>query len=103
MKIYLSGAITGTNDYKARFDIYEKMLHEAYPDAKILNPVKMGEALPELSHDEYMIISFAMMEVCDYMYQIPGWEKSRGCNQERGYAFGKHIRVLPKLEIKEEP
>ena len=97
MRIYISGPISGTNDAGPRFAEAEARLRMEY-GAKTINPVRVAAALPELKHDEYMIISFALMEVCDCMYQMEGWRQSRGCNQEAGYAYAKKIPILPPLE-----
>lgn len=102
MKIYISGPITGTKDAGPRFTETENKLRGAYPDAEFINPVRVAATLPELSHREYMIISFACMDVCDAMYQMPGWENSDGCNQEFGYAFHADMPILPSLEEKGE-
>lgn len=102
MRIYLSGPITGTQDAEQRFAEAEARLRDEYFGAEIINPVRVAAALPKLTHDEYMIISFAMMEVCDSMYQMEGWRESRGCNQEAGYAFAKRIPVLPILKNLDE-
>lgn len=98
MRIYLSGPITGTQDAEQRFTEAEDQLKTEYMDAEIINPVKVAAALPELKHDEYMLISFVMMDLCDSMYQMEGWKQSRGCNQEAGYAFAKRIPILPPIE-----
>ena len=102
MRIYLSGPISGTNDAGVRFREAEMMMYEAYPGAEVINPVTAANGLPKLKHDEYMIVSFAHMDVCTHMYQMPGWRESRGCNQEAGYAFAKRIPILPPLTIEKE-
>lgn len=102
MRIYLSGPITGTQDAEQRFAEAEARLRDEYFGAEIINPVRAAAAFPPLTHDEYMIISFAMMDVCDSMYQMEGWKQSRGCNQEAGYAFAKRIPILPALENLDE-
>ena len=102
MRIYLSGPITGTQDAGPRFAEAEAQLRLKYKTDEIINPVRVAAALPPLTHDEYMIISFAMMDVCDSMYQMEGWKQSRGCNQEAGYAFAKRIPILPALENLDE-
>ena len=99
MRIYLSGPITGTKDAGPRFAEAERIVREAYPEAETINPVNVATTLPELTHDEYMIISFALMDVCTHMYQLPGWRSSRGCNQEAGFAFARRMKILPPLEI----
>ena len=90
MKIYISGAITGTTDYEERFaEVEEKLKTQGY---EVINPAKVGSALQEnTSHEEYMTISFALMDICNAVYFMPGWQQSRGCNQEYGYAIAKNM------------
>lgn len=84
-KLYISGAVTGTQDAEERF----RKAEEKYTEAgyTVLNPQKMCATLPELRHEEYMRLCFVLLDMCGYFYQIPGWENSRGANQEYGYAL----------------
>ena len=45
MKIYISGAITGTDDYMERFEKAEKELAEK--GYSVVNPAKVNAQLPE--------------------------------------------------------
>ena len=52
MKIYISGAITGTDDYMERFAKAEKELTEQ--GYSVINPAKVNAQLPEdTSYEEY--------------------------------------------------
>ena len=44
-----------------------------------------------------MKIDLDLLERCDVLVQLPGWEKSRGSNIEYGYALGSDKTIL-KLE-----
>ena len=90
LNVYLSGPITGTEDYKDRFEFGEAKVHQKFKDkARAINPVKIGEQLPEkISYDEIMQICFDTIRACDVVLLMPGWEDSKGCNQEYGYAIG---------------
>ncbi|MBE5846219.1 MAG: DUF4406 domain-containing protein [Lachnospiraceae bacterium] len=90
MRIYISGAITGTTDYEERFREAEKKLIKA--GHKVINPVKVNGVMPDgATHEDYMTMSFAMMDICDAVYFMPGWQQSRGANQEYGYAIAKNM------------
>jgi len=90
MKIYISGAITGTTDYEERFAEAEEKLKAA--GYEVINPAKVGKMLPEnTTHEEYMKMSFALMDICEAVYFMPGWQQSRGANQEYGYAIAKSM------------
>ena len=46
-RLYLSGKITGTDDYMLRFAAAEKRFERDY---EIINPAKTSATLPELRH-----------------------------------------------------
>ena len=94
MRIYISGPITNTKDFKERFQKAVKFLISEYPDATIINPSAMEGIFitkQEISHEEYMGLSFKLMDKCEYIYLLKGWQASAGCNQEYGYAIAKDI------------
>lgn len=93
MKIYISGPITGVDDFMDRFGKAEKFLREkGYIP---YNPAKANLMLPdEAEYEEYMAVSFAMMDMCDSIYMLKDWENSKGANREYGYALGKGKKIL---------
>ena len=93
MRIYISGPITNVLDYKEKFDQAEKHLKEKYPNAEIINPTMI--VLPSsCTHEDYMKIDFMLLDLCNAVYFIQGWEWSKGCNQEYGYAMAKDLIIL---------
>ena len=93
MKIYISGAITGTDDYMERFAKTEKELTEQ--GHSVVNPAKVNAQLPEdTSYEEYMKMSFCMLDMCDGIYMLKGWKKSCGANRELGYAMAKNMIIM---------
>lgn len=93
MRIYISGPITNVLDYKEKFDQAEKHLKEKYPNAEIINPTMI--VLPSnCTHEDYMKIDFMLLDLCDAIYMMQGWDWSKGCNQERGYAVAKDLIIL---------
>ena len=92
MKLYLSGAITGTDDYMDRFSMAEKSLEAEHT---IINPAKVNAQLPgDTNYEDYMKMSFCMLDMCDGIYLLKGWEKSCGSNRELGYAMAKGKIIL---------
>lgn len=84
-KIYLSGPITGVEDYKERFLAADLFLEKIYEgDATILNPAKNPEGLRPA---DYMRLSFAMIDAADVVSVMPGWANSRGAVLEVMYAL----------------
>ena len=92
MKLYLSGAITGTDDYMDRFSMAEKSLEVEHT---IINPAKVNAQLPsDTNYEDYMKVSFCMLDMCAGIYLLKGWEKSCGSNRELGYAMAKGKIIL---------
>lgn len=92
MKLYLSGAITGTDDYMDRFSMAEKSLEAEHT---VINPAKVNAQLPsDTNYEDCMKMSFCMLDMCDGIYLLKGWEKSCGSNRELGYAMAKGKIIL---------
>ena len=90
-KAYISGKVTGTEDYQERFAIAEKeLLLQGY---EVINPVYEGTKLKNASYEDYMELSFQLLKDCDIIYMLEGWETSPGANQEYGYALAKNIEI----------
>ena len=92
-RIYISGAITGTTDYMDRFCKAENELKEK--GFSVINPAKVNAQMPEdTTYEEYMKMSFTMLDMCEYIYMLHGWHKSTGANRELGYAMGKDMTIM---------
>ena len=101
MKIYISGAITGTDDYMERFAKAEKELTEQ--GYSVVNPAKVNAQLPsDTDYEDYMKMSFCMLDMCDSIYMIKGWKKSCGANREYGYALAKDMIIMFEKERSNE-
>lgn len=95
MNVYLSGSISKDPNHMEKFKTYEGVIMARHPDWKVFNPAKVSAALPEgLTHEQYMEIDFALIDACDCIYQLPGWQESAGANQEYGYARAKGKTVV---------
>ena len=93
MKIYISGQITGIKGYIDKFKEAEHKLTEM--GYTVINPARVNAQLPEgLEHREYMLTSIAMLEMCDVIFLMDGWEKSKGCSIEFEYARNNGITML---------
>ena len=92
MKIYISGPITGVDGYMERFNRAEEALKAE--GHTVVNPAKVNSALPEgTTHEEYMITSIAMLEMCDCIFMLEGWKESKGCKIEFEYACKHRITI----------
>lgn len=92
MRVYISGPITGTQDYERRFAEAEMRLRACGYD--VVNPVRLNGIVPSGTDWEgYMRLSICLLGLCDRIYMLPGWKKSRGACMEYGYALGHGIAV----------
>lgn len=92
MRVYISGAITDTNDAPLRFASTEQKLSERGHD--VINPVRIGSILPVLTHAEYMKLDFTLMSLCDAVCLLPNSEESKGVAMELEYAERHRIPVI---------
>lgn len=92
MKIYISGAITGTRDYTKRFkEAEEKLIAQGYD---VINPAEINSHLPvNTTWDDYMKMSLVMLSMCDSIFMLKKWRESKGACIEYGYALGKVLNV----------
>ena len=88
MKIYIAGPITGIEDYKGKFEEAEERLGKL--GGIVLNPAVLPAGLTQ---EEYMRICIPMLNICDTIYMLSGWEKSVGAKIEHSLAVqaGKTI------------
>lgn len=87
-KVYISGPISNNSFYKEEFDKVERDLKDL--NHIVLNPTILPLGL---SQADYMKLSMAMIDCCDIVCMLKGWEKSDGANAEYLYAkkCGKEI------------
>lgn len=90
-KIYISGKISGTDDYLERFVVAEKELSEQ--GYEVVNPAYEGTKLKDASYEDYMELSFQLLKDCDIIYMLKDWRTSPGANQEYGYALAKDMEI----------
>ena len=80
-RVYISGPITGTEDYMERFARAEEWLTEHGYEA--VNPAKENAKLPEgTTWKQYMGEALRMLMNCEKIFMLKGWSKSRGATLE---------------------
>lgn len=101
MKLYISGPITGTDDYMERFAAAQKELEEE--GWTVINPALVNSNLPkDTEWEDYMRMAVCMLDMCEVVYFLDGWEKSRGANIEYGYAQAKGKDLMFQKEDEAE-
>lgn len=84
-KVYISGPITGTDDYMQKFTIVARNL--ATMDYEVINPALILSFLPNsTTYEEYMSVCYPLIDMCDAVYLMHGWHDSKGARLEKKYA-----------------
>jgi hypothetical protein len=103
MKIYISGAVTGTDDYLERFAEAEIQLKAQ--GFEVINPAAVNAVLPRsTSYEQYMAVSRTLHRFCDCVFMLNGWENSRGAKQEFAWSVLDEKKIyfekdgLPEVE-----
>lgn len=92
--IYLAGKMSGVKNWNIRaFRKAEKRLSRQ--GHTVLNPASHTPMYkPEsISHEQYMTIALAMLDCCDTIYMLRGWESSVGANKELNKAVSHRKEV----------
>ena len=95
-KIYISGPMSNVEHLKRinNFLKAEEELKDAFPNAKIINPIYLNGFGDNLDYEDYMEVDLFMLNKCNAIYMLKGWEKSPGANRENGFAVAKNMIVL---------
>lgn len=90
MKVYISGKITGDENYKEKFNRAAEFLKNN--GHAPLNPASIDVSL---SYEEYMKIDLAMLSVADAIYLLESYKDSKGAMFELQYAqmFQKEVYI----------
>lgn len=95
MKIYISGPITGHEDYLAEFAEARRAVEALFAHSvEVINPARICAELPEsTTWEEYMNICFQLLNMADGIYMMPDWKESTGASAEYGYAKALNKKI----------
>ena len=94
MKVYLSGKITGDDEYRWKFMDAQTALE--LNGHVVLNPALLPTGLDE---DDYMRIALAMLDSADMMVCLPDWRESKGAMVEHDLCqrIGKPVEAIANV------
>jgi hypothetical protein len=98
-RVYLAGPMTGYPDYNR-----PAFLQAAERIATHTNLIPVHTAWVNLGfeYDEYMALSIEVLELCDYITLLEGWEDSEGARIERRHAKKKNIPIVDYDKLVDE-
>ncbi len=102
MKIYISGPMTGIEDFNRKaFKDAEHMINNI-PNYLAVNPHVCCEGMPnDSTWVDYMKTDIVAMMECDALFMLSGWEKSVGATIEHNLANELKYPILySKDELK---
>lgn len=90
MTIYISGPMAGIEGYEKNFKAAEEKMKES--GHEVVNPAEInGEGM---TREELLALDLRMLEECDAIYMLKGWQQSCGANREYGFALAKGMGVM---------
>lgn len=100
-KVYISGPITGTDDYMERFAKAEYDLRRK--GYEVINPAAVNQNLPaSTTWEQYMEMSVCMLRMCNAIYMLKDWRKSAGAEIEHCEAKGKGYEIMEEIAERNE-
>jgi nucleoside 2-deoxyribosyltransferase len=90
MNIYISGPIEGVDNYREKFERAKRIIEEG--GHKVINPA--GLDLYGLTREQILNLDLVLLDLCDTIYMLKGWESSCGANREYGYALAKGMKIM---------
>ena len=94
--IYISGPISGNDDYLKEFDFAEKYLHELYPDIITFNPAAAfaSGGLTNADYRRILDLEKDLIVGFDAIFLLDGWENSQGAREELKIALDEGIDIF---------
>ncbi len=101
-KVYISGPITGVENWQDNFLAAEKELLELSGDFVVVNPATLSKNLEKLfatlektpDYTDYMRKDIKELSYCSAICLLPGWKRSKGARMEYRIAKILNMQIL---------
>lgn len=113
-RIYISGPITGVENWQENFNLAEQELLKMDGAFFVANPVTLSQNVEKQfalqdsapSYADYMAYDIKVLCDCDTICMLPHWQNSKGAKLEYEIAKALDMAVLefkfPKLKLPEQ-
>lgn len=92
-KVYISGKITGYDNYMRKFELAESRLADM--GYTVINPARINRELPRNTYyDVFMKIALSLLFESDAIYMLDNWEDSPGANAEHALARALRLNIM---------
>lgn len=86
MKVYVAGKISGL-DRKSAGEKFASTAEKLKADGhEVFVPTVLPD-YPNVPHEDYMHVCYAIIDICDAVYMLKDWQDSKGARLERNYAL----------------
>jgi hypothetical protein len=92
MKVYISGPITGIDNYQENFAKVEGQL--CAEGFEVVNPIKVCADMKNNNWCDYMKADIIALVGCDAIYAMRGWKESKGATIEINLAKSLGMMVV---------
>lgn len=94
--VYISGPITGNDDYLREFNYAEQYLHDIDPDIVTFNPAAAfgAGALSDADYRKIINLEKELLASFDAIFLLEGWEKSSGAREELKIALEENMIIF---------
>lgn len=101
-RIYISGGITGVENWRENFNNAEKELLELKGTFVVANPVTLSQNVEKQfaafnktpDYADYMRKDIRELSSCDAICMLPGWKRSKGARLEYRIAKILNMHIL---------